>query len=105
MADAEWICATPHYSPGFLLSHERRSLMAATRTPGITTDADGNFLIDKRHRGIRIIRRLGANTQEQAEQRLQTEIQHADVPCLVNARACFADCATRYLAQCHERRS
>jgi hypothetical protein len=30
----------------FLLSHERRHLMAATRTPGITIDAEGNYLIE-----------------------------------------------------------
>ena len=36
--------------------------MAATRTPGITIDTDGNYLIDKRHRGTRICLRLGQTT-------------------------------------------
>ena len=52
--------------------------MAATRTPGITMGADGRFFIDKRYRGIRIGMRVGSVTQEQAEQRLQTEMQHID---------------------------
>lgn len=79
--------------------------MAATRTPGITTADDGRFLVDKRHRGIRIFIRMGATTQEQAEQRLHTEMQRIDVACRAKARPCFADCAARYLAQCYERRS
>ena len=33
--------------------------MAATRTPGITIAADGDFFIDKRYRGIRIGMRVG----------------------------------------------
>ena len=28
--------------------------MAATRTQGITVDTNGNFAIDKEHRGVRI---------------------------------------------------
>jgi integrase len=79
--------------------------MATTRTPGITIGDDGRLLIDKRHCGIRIIRRLGATTQEQAEQRLQIEMQHAELARIAKARPCFADCAVRYLAQCRERRS
>ena len=30
--------------------------MAATRTPGITIDTDGNYFIDKCHRGTRVCR-------------------------------------------------
>ena len=56
--------------------------MAATRTPGITIDAAGRFNIDKLHRGTRISLRLGRTT----------------LPL-------FRDCAARYLAQRHERRS
>jgi hypothetical protein len=41
--------------------------MAATRTLGITIDADGNYFIDKCHRGNRICLRLGQTTIEQAE--------------------------------------
>ena len=53
--------------------------MASTRTPGITIGADGRVFIDKRHRGLRIGMRVGRVTQEQAEERLQTEIQRVDV--------------------------
>lgn len=49
--------------------------MTTTRTFGIAIDANGNRFLDKRHRGVRIGMRVGAITQEQAEQRLQTEIQ------------------------------
>ncbi len=48
--------------------------MATTRTPGITVLADGRRFIDKRYLGIRIGLRVGAVTQEQAEERLQIEI-------------------------------
>src|SRR5438094_2281659 len=47
-------CTARHHWSVFLLSHERRLLMAATRTPGITIDADGNYFIDKCHHGTRI---------------------------------------------------
>jgi hypothetical protein len=33
--------------------------MAATRRQGITVDTNGNFTIDKEHRGVRICLRLG----------------------------------------------
>jgi integrase len=79
--------------------------MASTRTPGITIADDGRFLIDKRHCGIRIIRRLRVTTQEQAERRLMKEMQHAEFTCIAEARPSFAHCAVRYLAQCGERRS
>ena len=48
--------------------------MATTRTPGITVLADGRRFIDKRHLGVRIGLRVGAVTQEQAEERLRTEM-------------------------------
>jgi integrase len=81
--------------------------MAATRTPGITTDADGNLFIDKCHRGTRICLRLGPITIEQAELRLKREVGHVDMElaCRAHARPLFRDCAARYLAQRHERRS
>ena len=53
--------------------------MAATRTPGITIGADGRFFIDKRYRGVRIGMRVGPITQEQAEQRLRTEMAQVDL--------------------------
>jgi integrase len=81
--------------------------MAATRTPGITLSADGRFFIDKRYRGIRIGMRVGPVTQDQAEQRLQTEMQHIDFELALRAhrRPTFADCARRYLAQSKDMRS
>jgi hypothetical protein len=81
--------------------------MAATRTPGITIGADGRFFIDKRHRGIRIGVRVGATSQEQAEQRLRTEMQQVDIDLARRpyARPTFADCAGRYLTQSQNMRS
>ena len=39
--------------------------MAATRTPGITIDANGSYMIGKRYRGGRIGMRVGAVGQAQ----------------------------------------
>ena len=44
--------------------------MPKTRTPGITVLADGRLFIDKRYLGVRIGLRVGAVTQEQAEERI-----------------------------------
>jgi integrase len=81
--------------------------MASTRTPGITVAPDGHRFIDKRHRGIRIGMRLGAITQEQAEQRLLLEMQRIDIDLARRAhpRPLFGDCAARYLAQSRDKRS
>ena len=81
--------------------------MAATRTPGITIGAEGRFFIDKRYRGVRIGMRVGPVTQEQAEQRLQTEMTQVDLDLARRAqrRPSFADCAQRYLAQSQDMRS
>lgn len=81
--------------------------MAATRTPGITIDADGNVFIDKRHHSIRICLRLGRASIEQAELRLKREIAHVEMEQArrAHARPLFRDCAGRYLAQRHDRRS
>src|SRR5436190_14359478 len=54
--------------------------MATPRTPGITVLADGRRFIDKRYLGVRIGLRVGAVTQEQAEERLQIEIARAVRP-------------------------
>ena len=48
--------------------------MARTRTSGIRVDRDGRRIIDKDHRGVAIYLRLGAISQEHAEQRLADEI-------------------------------
>ena len=81
--------------------------MASTRTLGITRASVGRFFIDKRHRGIRIGIRTGAMTQEQAEKRLQEEMEHVDVDLAQRrySRPTFADCAARYLAQSQAMRS
>src|SRR5687768_12423175 len=81
--------------------------MAATRAPGITIDAGGNYFIDKCHRGTRICVRLGKTTIEHAELRLKREGAHAEMELArrAHARPLFRDCAARYLAQGHERRS
>jgi integrase len=81
--------------------------MATTRTPGITVLADGRRFIDKRYLGVRIGLRVGAVTQEQAEERLQIEI--ARVQCELarkaHARPTFTDCAARYVSQSRGKRS
>jgi len=81
--------------------------MATTRTPGITALADGRRFIDKRHLGIRIGLRVGAVTQEQAEERLEIEIARVqcDLARKAHARATFTDCAARYVAQSCGKRS
>ena len=52
--------------------------MATTRTPGITVLADGRRFIDKRYLGVRIGLRVGAVTQEHAEERLQVEMARVE---------------------------
>ncbi len=81
--------------------------MATTRTPGITVLTDGRRFIDKRYRGVRIGLRVGALTQEQAEERLEIEIArvHCDLARKAHARPTFTDCAARYVAQSRSKRS
>ena len=81
--------------------------MATTRTPGITVLADGRRFIDKRYLGVRIGLRVGSVTQEQAEERLETEIARVqcDLARKAHARPTFTDCAARYVAQSHGKRS
>ena len=81
--------------------------MATTRTPGITVLADGRRFIDKRYLGVRIGLRVGAVTQEQAEERLQIEIARVqcDLARKAHARPTFTDCAARYVAQSRGKRS
>ena len=81
--------------------------MAATRTQGITIDTDGNFTINKEYRGIRLFFRLGKLGQDQAEQRLQTEIDRVDCELerKAHARPRFAHCAARYLDESRDERS
>ena len=81
--------------------------MATTRTPGITVLADGRRFIDKRYLGVRIGVRIGAVTQEHAEERLQIEIARVqcDLARKAHARPTFTDCAARYVAQSRSKRS
>src|SRR5437773_10663621 len=81
--------------------------MATTRTPGITVLADGQRFIDKRYLGVRIGLRVGAVTQEQAEERLQIEVARAqcDLARKAHARPTFTDWAARYLEQSRRKRS
>ena len=81
--------------------------MAATRTPGITVLADGRRFIDKRYRGVRIGLRVGAVTQEQAEERLRKEMARVDLDLArkAHARPTFSDCAGRYVEQSRGKRS
>jgi integrase len=81
--------------------------MAKTRTPGITVLADGRRFIDKRYLGVRIGLRVGAVTQEQAEERLQTEMARAesDLARKAHARPTFTECAARYIEQSRGKRS
>src|SRR6266545_6830906 len=88
-------------------SAPQEELMATTRTPGITVLADGRRFIDKRYLGVRIGLRVGAITQEQAEERLQVEMARIEYERerKAHARPTFADCAARYVAQSRSKRS
>ena len=81
--------------------------MATTRTPGITVLDDGRRFIDKRYLGVRIGLRVGAITQEQAEERLQVEMARveSDLARKKHARPTFTDCAVRYIEQSRGKRS
>src|SRR6202049_2262469 len=85
----------------------QEELMTTTRTPGITVLADGRRFIDKRYLGVRIGLRVGAVTQEQAEERLDIEIARVqcDLARKAHARPTFTDCAARYVAQSRGKRS
>jgi integrase len=81
--------------------------MASTRTQGITVDTDSNFTINKEYRGVRLFFRLGKLSQDQAEQRLHTEIDRVDCELerKAHARPRFAHCAARYLDESRDKRS
>ena len=81
--------------------------MATTRTPGITVLADGRLFIDKRYLGVRVAMRVGAISQEQAEERLRTEMARVESDLARKAHACptFTDCAARYVEQSRGKRS
>lgn len=52
--------------------------MPSTRTPGVTANAAGHHIIDKEHRGVRIYARLGAISEEEAQQRLAAEMDRVE---------------------------
>jgi len=81
--------------------------MTTTRTPGITFLADGRRFIDKRHLGVRIGLRVGTVAQEQAEERLRTEMARVEsnLARKAHARPTFADCAGRHIKQSRAKRS
>jgi integrase len=81
--------------------------MATTRTPGITVLADGRRFIDKLYLGIRIGLRVGALTQEQAEERLRVEMARVEyeIQRKAHARPTFTDCSARYVAQSRGKQS
>jgi integrase len=81
--------------------------MATTRTPGITVLGDGRRFIDKRYLGVRVALRVGAVTQEQAEERLRSEMARveSDFARKAHARPSFTDCAARYVEQSRAKRS
>jgi hypothetical protein len=77
------------------------------RNTGITVNAAGYRLIDSKHRGIRIFRRLGLVGEHEAARRLTAEIQcvEAELERRAHARPRFIDCAARYLAESGNKRS
>ena len=75
--------------------------MARTRTAGIQTDADGNKIVDKRAFGVRIKRRIGSISQEEAEAWLAKEVEQLRQGKLFGLRAArtFREAAIRYLEE------
>lgn len=78
--------------------------MAKSRTRGIYTDADGNKTINKVINGERIFLRLGAVTQEEAEERLLEELKSNKRKAKRSAGPVFADGAARYLKEQEEKK-
>lgn len=77
-----------------------------TGTPGITVTAQGNRIIDKEHRGVRIYVRLRHITHDEARCRLAAEVRRVDTEFeRMAARPCFAHGAARYLRESADKRS
>ena len=81
--------------------------MTTTRTLEITVSPEGYRFIDKRYLGVRIGLRVGTVTQEQAEERLRTEMARVqcDIAQKAHARPTFTDRAARYVEQSRGKRS
>jgi integrase len=75
--------------------------MGRSRTSGIISDEDGNKVVNKVYHGRRIFRRLGAVTQEEAEQWLarQTEERRKAREFGTRPERNFADAAEKYLIE------
>jgi len=72
MTDAKKLRRHAALSRNALLFNEARSLWPRHVHLAIIILADGRRFIDKRYLGVRIDVRVGAVTQEQAEERLRT---------------------------------
>ena len=81
--------------------------MAITCIPGITIGSDGKRVIKKEYRGVRLFRRLGCVSQDDAEQRLGNEIEHIDAELerKAHTRPLFHQCAARYLEESRHKQS
>ncbi|CAG0957991.1 hypothetical protein ANRL3_00680 [Anaerolineae bacterium] len=81
--------------------------MAGVNTPGIRANRNGQQVVDKAHRGVRIYARLGCASQAQAEEYLTLKIERVDreLDRKANARLRFADGAARYLKESENKRS
>jgi integrase len=86
---------------------EESTRMASTQIAGITINAAGHCVIDRKHRGVRIYVRLGAVSEREAAQRLVAEIERveAELEHRAHARQRFVDCAARYIVDSSNNRS
>src|SRR2546422_9991754 len=75
--------------------------MGRSRTSGIISDEDGNKIVNKIYQGRRIFRRLGAVSQQEAEQWLarQTEERRKAREFGTRPERNFADAAEKYLIE------
>ncbi len=81
--------------------------MAGLNAPGIRANRNGQHVVDKAHRGVRIYARLRCASQAQAEEYLALEIArvHRELDRKANTRLRFADGAARYLKESENKRS
>lgn len=79
--------------------------MGQTRTSGITSDADGNKIVNKQVDGESVYARLGTVSQEQAESWLADKVQRIRLAKERGSRprVAFREAALRYLTENRER--
>ena len=79
--------------------------MGQTRTSGITSDADGNKIVNKQVDGESVYARLGTVSQEQAEAWLADKVQRIRLAKERGSRprVAFREAALRYLTENRER--